>query len=154
MAAVPGSHCAARRVQEGEAVKAIGLIAGTLALAGKVQNVRCRFVGQVLDGRPCRELAVLLTSEIVTNAILHSRSGHSGKVTIVVIDLASVVRVEVVDDGSDHLPQIAAGGRDLADRGRGLQIVAEIASRWGYYQDDHGLTTWFEICDTPDAGTE
>lgn len=131
----------------------MGLIAGTLTLPGRVQDVRCarRFVGQVLEGRPCQELAVLLTSEIATNAVLHSRSGDGGKVTIVVIDLGTVVRVEVVDDGSDHRPHVAARKADLADRGRGLQIVEEVALRWAHYQDDHGLTTWFELCDTPDG---
>lgn len=131
----------------------MGLIAGTLTLPGRVQDVRCarRFVCQVMAGRPCQELAVLLTSEIVTNSILHSRSGDGGKVTIVVIDLGTVVRVEVVDDGSDYLPHVAAHRADLADRGRGLQIVEEVALRWGHYQDDHGLTTWFELSDTPDA---
>ncbi len=134
----------------------MGLVSGTLTVPGRAQDVRCarRFVGQVLEGRPCRELAVLLTSEIVTNSVLHSRSGDGGKVTIVLIDFGTVVRVEVVDDGSAHLPHVAACGPDLADRGRGLQIVEEVACQWGHYRDDHGLTTWFELSDTPDAGPD
>jgi anti-sigma regulatory factor (Ser/Thr protein kinase) len=140
-------------VQGREVATITGLVAGALTLPGRVQEVRYarRFVRDMLAGRPCRELAVLLTSEIVTNSIVHSRSGHGGKVTIVLIDFRTVVRVEVIDDGSDHLPQVAAPGTDLADRGRGLRIVDEVALRWGHYRDDHGLTTWFELSDTPDA---
>lgn len=129
----------------------IGPVAGTLTLPGRVEDVRCarRFVSQLLDGRSCRDCIVLLTSEIVTNSIVHSQSDHGGKVTIVVIDLGSAVRVEVIDDGGDHLPHVAAREGDLADRGRGLLIVQELAVSWGHHRDEFGLTTWFVVSDAP-----
>lgn len=132
----------------------MGSITGTLTLPGRASDVRGarRFVAALLGDRPCVECAVLLTSEIVTNSILHSRSGDGGKVMIVVIDLGAIVRVEVVDDGGGHIPLVTTSEPDLADRGRGLRIVQELAVSWGHHHDDHGLTTWFEVCDTADAG--
>jgi anti-sigma regulatory factor (Ser/Thr protein kinase) len=126
-----------------------GLIVGTLTVPGSAEHVRRarHFVRAALAGRECADDAVLLTSEVVTNSIAHSRSGDDGEITIVIIDLGVFVRVEVIDDGSDHLPQVSSPGDDLADCGRGLQIVAARSSSWGSSRDDCGLTTWFEVTD-------
>jgi len=46
-------------------------------------------------------VAVLLCSELVTNAVLHSNSQlDGGTVTVVVADLTATVRVQVIDEGS------------------------------------------------------
>src|SRR5258708_5909662 len=73
----------------------------------------------------------LVTSELVTNSILHSRSGDSGKVTVLVIDLGARVRVEVVDEGSDKDAHMRSAEAGLADHGRGLWLVQQFASSWG-----------------------
>jgi anti-sigma regulatory factor (Ser/Thr protein kinase) len=126
-----------------------GSIVGTLTVPGSAEHARCarEFVRTALGARPCRDDAVLLTSEMVTNSIAHSRSGDGGEITIVVIDLGGFVRVEVIDDGSDHLPEISRPGTGLADGGRGLQIVSAQAASWGHARDGCGLTTWFEVTD-------
>jgi anti-sigma regulatory factor (Ser/Thr protein kinase) len=52
---------------------------------------------------PCVDAAVLLCSELVTNAVLHSDSGQpGGTVTVVVLSLAGAVGVEVIDNGVSH----------------------------------------------------
>ena len=124
-----------------------GPIIGVLTVPGIVKEVRItrNFVGELLEGWPCRDSAVLLTSELVTNSILHSRSGDGGKVTVVVIDLGTSARVEVIDDGSDQTPRTHSGQAHLADDGRGLRIVEAVASSWGATGDDHGTTTWFQL---------
>ena len=49
------------------------------------QVARARlFVGHVLGGCPAADDAVLLTSELVTNAITHTASGRGGKVVVTV----------------------------------------------------------------------
>jgi anti-sigma regulatory factor (Ser/Thr protein kinase) len=126
-----------------------GSIVGTLTVPGSAEHVRRArdFVRTALAARPYCADAVLLTSEVVTNSVLHSQSGNGGEVTIAVIDLGGFVRVEVIDDGSDHLPEVSSAGTALADSGRGLQIVSARAVSWGHARDDCGLTTWFEVSD-------
>ena len=52
------------------------------------QVARARlFVGQVLGGCPAADDAVLLTSELVTNAVTHTASGTGGKVVVTVYRL-------------------------------------------------------------------
>ena len=51
------------------------------------------------------DAATILTSEIVTNAVQHTKSGvHGGTVTIVVIGVPHGVLVEIIDDGSAGTP--------------------------------------------------
>src|SRR5436190_7629800 len=81
-----------------------------------------QFVGQVLGGCPAADDAVLLTSELVTNAVTHTASGRGGKVVVTVYRAGTRVRVEVRDDGSDQVPVVHAYG--LAEEsGCGLGLV-------------------------------
>jgi anti-sigma regulatory factor (Ser/Thr protein kinase) len=55
---------------------------------------------------PCCDTAVLLGSELVTNAVVHSASGlPSGTISIVVLQLTGAVRVEVIDPGPRPAPR-------------------------------------------------
>ena len=87
----------------------------------------------------------MLTSELVTNAVLHTRSGHGGgTVTVVVSDVPDGLLVEVVDDGSpDRGPEVS--GDRYADRGHGLFLVEQLATRWGFVPDATGTTVWFQV---------
>jgi anti-sigma regulatory factor (Ser/Thr protein kinase) len=74
---------------------------------GQVARARL-FVGDVLDGCPAAYDVILLTSELVTNAIAHTASGRGGKVIVTVYRADTRVRVEVRDDGSDQVPVVHA----------------------------------------------
>jgi anti-sigma regulatory factor (Ser/Thr protein kinase) len=79
-----------------------------------------RFVAALLDGSPFREDAVLVVSELVTNALLHSRSGHpGGLVTVQVTRWLLGVRIAVTDQGSPNRPVIrdTGPGRQMAESG-------------------------------------
>ncbi|MFI5616575.1 ATP-binding protein [Streptomyces sp. NPDC051567] len=90
------------------------------------------------------ETAVLLLSELMTNACRHARV--SGREVWVRCERGDgVVRVEVADaDGKLPVPAVA---RELDESGRGLAIVAELASRWGAYPRECGIgkVVWFEV---------
>src|SRR5262245_41790605 len=76
-------------------------------LAGAREQVRQarRLVSAVLGrDHPRHDDCVLLTSEIVTNAVIHSRSGQGGTFVITVSRLADRVRIRVEDDGSAAPP--------------------------------------------------
>jgi anti-sigma regulatory factor (Ser/Thr protein kinase) len=83
--------------------------------------------------------AVLLTSETVTNAIVHGRS----EARLHVAAAASSIHIEVGDDNSRHPHRVApdAGALD----GRGLQILNALALRWGVRDQPYGKLVWFDL---------
>jgi anti-sigma regulatory factor (Ser/Thr protein kinase) len=93
------------------------------------------------------DVARLLTSELVTNAVRHG----DAPVWLGVRCDAEVLRVEV-GDSSPVLPDAPAGPPEpAADGGRGLLIVAELAKDWGATPaaDRPGKTVWFELRASP-----
>lgn len=82
--------------------------------------------------------ALLLTSELVTNAVLHGRSEVSLEV-----EGGAVMRVSVVDENSRH-PAPVSEDPDALD-GRGLALVEALASRWGVQDRALGKAVWFEL---------
>jgi len=96
------------------------------------------------------DAATLLTSELVTNAVLHSDSGKpGGTVTVVVLALPDGVLIEVSDDGSASAPVVKTDA--LAGEGQGLYLVQQMASQWGYRRDQAGTTVWFHLAAGPPA---
>ncbi|HWL97798.1 MAG TPA: ATP-binding protein [Nocardioidaceae bacterium] len=85
------------------------------------------------------DTAVLLTSEIVTNAWIHGRSAARLEVTT----SADGLLVEVGDENS-RLPELIEQDPEALN-GRGLAIVSRLAADWGAHEDDWGKVVWFEI---------
>ena len=83
--------------------------------------------------------AVLVVSELTTNAILHASS--TVRVGLHLVD--DVLRVEVYDDLATR-PTARVAGVDAAG-GRGLHLVATIARRWGVQRLDDGKCVWAEV---------
>jgi len=86
--------------------------------------------------------AVLLTSEIVTNAIVHT--GRECELLLTFDPRLGTLRVEVSDQSPERPLQADALDGDRLG-GRGLQIVAAMATRWGTFPVNGGKTVWFEI---------
>ncbi len=120
------------------------VVLGSLTIRGRPEQVsRARAFVRALAG-PAAETAALLTSELVTNAVLHTSSGHGGTVTVVVSDVPDGLLVEVVDDGSpDGGPEVS--GDRYAAGGHGLFLVEQLAARWGCVRDGAGTTVWFQV---------
>jgi anti-sigma regulatory factor (Ser/Thr protein kinase) len=86
---------------------------------------------------------LLITSELVTNAVRHAESNVK-----VSIDLAGErVRLEVADL-SEHLPVKAEIGA-ARDGGWGLHIVEHLCTRWGLEPRRGGKTVWCEVARQP-----
>ena len=86
------------------------------------------------------DTAVLLTSEVVTNAVLHGRSAARLTVTC----SKTGVRVEVGDDNSRR-PVLHAPHDLDALNGRGMYLLDACATAWGVLPDPFGKIVWFEI---------
>lgn len=83
--------------------------------------------------------AILMISELVTNAILHG--GEGAVLTLLANDLK--IRAEV-RDSSPAMP-IVRSYSETATTGRGMVIVDALASAWGTYAVDGGKVVWFEL---------
>ncbi|MBD0422873.1 ATP-binding protein [Streptomyces sp. TRM S81-3] len=101
--------------------------------------VRGRLHGWGLDS--VGDLAALLVSELVTNALRHA-TGPIG-VRLVRSSVDGVLRVEVSDSLPEPPRERVAGPDD--EGGRGLQLVASATRRWGTRPGEAGKTVWFEL---------
>jgi anti-sigma regulatory factor (Ser/Thr protein kinase) len=87
----------------------------------------------------------LLVSEVFGNSVRHSGSGAAGQtVTGAVRAGDGTVRIEVTDRAGPGTPELRPASRE-AEGGRGLQLVAGLAARWGCRRRGGRLVTWFEI---------
>ena len=110
--------------------------------AAAVGHMR-RELGVALDrcgmSDDAHEMVLLVAYELAANAVEHV----GGPVEVVTTLSAGSVRIEV-SDGSPEAPLLRP--RDpLALRGRGLQVVDGLASRWSWNAEDTGKTVWAEV---------
>ena len=83
--------------------------------------------------------AVLLTSEAVTNAVVHAGT----PIDVVVTVDAAMARIEVHDRQPD-LPVVRDPDPDAAS-GRGLRVIEAMAEAWGVQPTGDGTCLWFEL---------
>ena len=112
-------------------------------LVDQVARVRADLAQAALDC-PVADDLVLLVSELATNAILHSRSGHPDQVFTVRVTIyhGEYVWAEVIDCGG---PWTIDAHDD--EHGRGLSIVATIAGAGnsGIDGDEASRVAWFRL---------
>jgi anti-sigma regulatory factor (Ser/Thr protein kinase) len=96
--------------------------------------------------REMTETALLLVSELATNAILHGgSSGPGGTFKVMVCHLPGRLYIGVTDMGSATAPGVVPDP-GLATSGRGLRLLAEIAACWGHERSGRGgRTVWFGL---------
>lgn len=87
--------------------------------------------------------AVLLVSELVTNAVKHALADPSG-LDLTMELLADRLRITV--DDHDPLPPVLQDVDPAGDSGRGLLIVDRLATKWGWERSaDNGKCVWCEL---------
>jgi anti-sigma regulatory factor (Ser/Thr protein kinase) len=128
------------------AMMASATVIGSLTIAARPEMVGASrsFVAKALgEADPATDVAVLLASEIVTNAVLHSNSRRAGgTVTITAVEMGSGVRIDVADEGSERsIPEVK--GQGCVTGGHGLLLVQTLADQWGYLRDELGTRVWF-----------
>lgn len=85
------------------------------------------------------EVASLLTSELVTNAVVHGATAVGLLATL----SDHRLRVEASDRSSKAPAMRQARAGDT--NGRGLVVVASLATDWGYEMRPSGKSVWFEL---------
>ncbi|MFI0822670.1 ATP-binding protein [Streptomyces sp. NPDC021098] len=99
-------------------------------------------------GGPGRaDLAELLTSELVTNALVHTGQGARFTATLsggAFGPVAGRLRVEVRDFASRH-PTLRGRLPEDSTSGRGLLLVHTLADAWGVRAHGVGKAVWFEL---------
>jgi anti-sigma regulatory factor (Ser/Thr protein kinase) len=103
------------------------------------------FTRRVLRPCPVLDEAVLLVSELATNAIEHTATADEGSFHETIYQGDSSLLIAVTDDGSDNVPRPGHQADTLAESGRGLELVELIADRWDHCGDGQGCTVWFEL---------
>lgn len=126
--------------------------AATFEPVGRSVATARSFVRDTLQGWGFSDVvddAVVLTSELVTNAVVHAGTAAD----VLCLRTEDAVRVEV----SDHYPereiplQSSPSTMGSPDRegGRGLQLCAALATRWGVDYTPTHKQVWFQL-DLPD----
>jgi serine/threonine-protein kinase RsbW len=102
-----------------------------------------RFVAGVLTGLGPADDVVLCVSELASNAVLHSHSREPGGQFVVRTGMTATgrIRAEIEDRGGPWAPDPDQN----EERGRGLLIVAGLATRWGIVGNDAGRVAWLEL---------
>ena len=95
-------------------------------------------------GSPDADDAVLMASELATNALVHTASGSGGRFAVSVYRDGGLARVEVWDGGSATAPVARPGNRD-GESGAGLGLVEMLARCWGHRGGPRGRVVWFEV---------
>ncbi len=101
-------------------------------------RLRRQLVCWGVEATACEEPALVL-SELVTNALLHSRS-HVIRCRLELTD--SLLYLAVTDQGgtAGHPPVLQLDADN--EEGRGLFLVDALAKTWGHIREDQGLRVW------------
>lgn len=91
------------------------------------------------------DVAALLTSEVVTNAVLHART----TITLTIEREDNAVRICVTD--ASPVPPAMRHHSDTATTGRGLRLIDNLADTWDVEGDAAGKTVWFRLSTADDA---
>ncbi|WP_433893820.1 ATP-binding protein [Streptomyces sp. CA-111067] len=103
-------------------------------------RVRAHLLGRRYDEDTC-ETALLLVSELFTNAVLHTASATIG---CAVRQIGRHLRIEVRDEGGAAVPEPGTAGIG-AVHGRGLVLVEALSATWGVARDGGGKTVWCDV---------
>jgi anti-sigma regulatory factor (Ser/Thr protein kinase) len=88
--------------------------------------------------------ALLVASELVTNAVLHSRCPETEQLTVCARCQEHHLEISVVDPGLSGCPAEIAH-RPPGQGGLGLKVVDELSKNWGTERLDRGYRVWADV---------
>jgi anti-sigma regulatory factor (Ser/Thr protein kinase) len=121
----------------------LAVLPGTPQSVSAARQIARELLG---ENHPAIETTMLLISELVTNAVLHSRSGSpGGRLTLVLCIGPAGILIQVSDGGGPSEPRVSTVPADGAENGYGLVLVDALADRWGSICSPEGRVTWCRI---------
>lgn len=127
-----------RRLEESPYAFTVPPVDKAVPVARRRVANHARHIGLVMDESLMQDLE-LLTTEVVTNSITHTKASC----VVCVRWTGKRLRVEVTDVDPSSLSPSHAGPMD--ESGRGLLLVDALAVSWGTEPCPAGKTTWFEL---------
>lgn len=102
-----------------------------------------RFINDAIDewgvSGDARDVLRLLTTELVTNAMLHG----TPPINVGIDRNGATIRVEVAD--TNPHPPVTRPFDPSAATGHGLLLMDRLAARWGVDTQPDGKCVWFEV---------
>lgn len=102
-------------------------------------------------GEDTCESALLVVSELVTNAIVHTASAH---IVCEVQDGVDTLRIAVCDEGCAPGELRRAPRLPEEEHGRGLLLVEAVSVAWGMQEQGVGLMVWSELARSASGRTD
>ncbi|MFE9766150.1 ATP-binding protein [Streptomyces sp. NPDC005808] len=105
---------------------------------------RSRLAGSGIEAdEPLAETLILLVSELVTNAVVHTGCPAVLRLSLPEGVEITTVRLEVADASTRPPVPRHADGEET--NGRGLELVDGLADRWGWCPEGAGKRIWVEV---------
>lgn len=110
---------------------------------GSQLGVLRRWLETLLPPCPARDDVICVATELGTNALVHTASGHGGWFAVEITWHSAVVRVAVADCGAPGGPRMIDD--PAGEHGRGLLVVRNLSVRTGVYGDHRGRLVWADV---------
>jgi anti-sigma regulatory factor (Ser/Thr protein kinase) len=103
-----------------------------------------RAIAKLTAIEPVRDEAVLIVSELATNAVVHSGSEPEEEFELRADLVHAGLRIAVIDAGRSETTPVRRNGHTVGPGGMGLRVVEALARRWGSERNRH-LEVWAEL---------
>jgi anti-sigma regulatory factor (Ser/Thr protein kinase) len=101
-------------------------------------------LAEVSDGDPVFGDAMLVASELVTNAVRHSGCRTDDQLEVLVARREGQLVISVLDSGASGQSAQGPGPTDEGFGGLGLLVVQQLVSEWGEERGD-GYRVWARL---------
>ena len=95
-------------------------------------------------GSDDRDDAMLVLSELVSNAVQHAAPLPSGEIRVRWEVRDDLLHIEITDGGAGTLPHASVAALSALG-GRGLEIVRTVSAQWGVTEGQDSGTVWAEV---------
>ena len=102
-------------------------------------------------GADVRDDAMLVLSELVSNAVMHAAPLPTGQIAVCWEVRDDLLHIEITDGGAGTRPH-ASVAELSALGGRGLDIVRTVSADWGVTEGEDSVTVWAEVPRSPAPG--
>ncbi|HXA57993.1 MAG TPA: ATP-binding protein [Streptosporangiaceae bacterium] len=93
---------------------------------------------------PALDDVLLCVSELMANALRHTASSaDGGRIRVEAALSVEEIKVSVTDGGGARTEPRVVGA--CGESGRGLTLVDDIATEWGFDRHDPGTVVWFVV---------